>query len=328
FVSYATEDKTTADAVVANLEHHQIRCWIAPRDVPPGQSYAEVIVDAISEARVMVLVFSAHANDSPHVMREVERAVHKGVMIVPLRIQDVMPSRSFEFFISGTHWLDAMTPPLQGHLDRLTETVQRILGRPRTVRKQAAAGYGGGRPPASGIGALFGRWRDNPLLLFATGGGVIAVVAAIGLYMSFADNDGGADSPETATVTAQPPERTVIINGQGFTCAEVTGVTSPDCGPKSQPVFDEFGQNIDAFVNAGRLGPYFSDAPYEDVAYAGIIACTFWAEGQDSDGQNPHPREDEQAYIDYMNEQPDFQHLDFYDLLPVWFQAKYELCPD
>ncbi|HUF54695.1 MAG TPA: hypothetical protein VMR52_13155 [Dehalococcoidia bacterium] len=93
-------------------------------------------------------------------------------------------------------------------------------------------------------------------------------------------------------------------------------------------MFDEVGQNIDAFVNAGRLGLYFSDAPYEAVAYAGIIACIFWAEGEDSDGQNPHPREDEQAYIDHMNEQPDFQHLDFYDLLPAWFQAKHELCPD
>ena len=37
----------------------------------------------------MVLVFSASANASPQVRREVERAVHKGVIVLPVRIEDV-----------------------------------------------------------------------------------------------------------------------------------------------------------------------------------------------------------------------------------------------
>ncbi|HUF54697.1 MAG TPA: hypothetical protein VMR52_13165 [Dehalococcoidia bacterium] len=40
---------------------------------------------------------TANANDSPQVMREVERAVHKGITIVPFRIEDVVPSRSMEW---------------------------------------------------------------------------------------------------------------------------------------------------------------------------------------------------------------------------------------
>ena len=40
----------------------------------------------------MVLVFSASSNQSPQVRREVERAVHKQVNILPFRIEDLMPS--------------------------------------------------------------------------------------------------------------------------------------------------------------------------------------------------------------------------------------------
>ena len=122
FISYAAQDKPTADAVCAILEAQRIRCWIAPRDVMPGVSYAEALIDAISESSLMVLVFSSNSNSSPQVMREVERAASKGIPILPFRIEDVAPSKSMEFFLSTPHWLDALTPPLQKHLGHLAET--------------------------------------------------------------------------------------------------------------------------------------------------------------------------------------------------------------
>jgi len=65
FISYSSKDKQIADAVCHYLEEKSLRCWIAPRDIPHGREWADVIVDAISESRVVVLVFSASANDSP-----------------------------------------------------------------------------------------------------------------------------------------------------------------------------------------------------------------------------------------------------------------------
>lgn len=66
FVSYANKDKPTADALVATLEQHQIRCWFAPRDAPIGKDYAESLIHTINASRVRVLVFSSNSNDSPH----------------------------------------------------------------------------------------------------------------------------------------------------------------------------------------------------------------------------------------------------------------------
>src|SRR6266704_3126335 len=86
FVSYASQDATTANSVVEALERQGIRCWIAPRDVTPGSQYADEIVGAINDAKVLVLVLSRHAVASSHVGREIERAASKRRRIVALRI--------------------------------------------------------------------------------------------------------------------------------------------------------------------------------------------------------------------------------------------------
>ena len=133
FVSYSSDDKPTADAVCATLESKGIRCWIAPRDILPGADWGGANVDAINASRVMVLVYSAKANDSPQIKREVERAVNRGLSVIPFRIQDVPMSTTLEYFMSMPHWLDALTPPLQQHLDRLADTTRLILERSGTI---------------------------------------------------------------------------------------------------------------------------------------------------------------------------------------------------
>jgi TIR domain len=127
FVSYSQPDRKAAFGIVEWLESHGIDCWIAPRDVRPASDWAEEIVDAIAGARVMVLVFSASANSSPQVRREVERAIHRRVAVLPFRVEDVEPARSLEYFLSSQHWLDAFPPPLEPHYVRLHEHLSNLL---------------------------------------------------------------------------------------------------------------------------------------------------------------------------------------------------------
>ena len=126
FISYAAADKVTADAVCRTLEAAAIPCWIAPRDVVAGTRYAEAIVDAIRESQVVVLVFSTASNASTQVEREIDRAVSLGLPILPLRLEDVVPSASLEYYLAGQHWLDALAPPLDEPLARLVAAVQRL----------------------------------------------------------------------------------------------------------------------------------------------------------------------------------------------------------
>src|SRR5580765_3741795 len=116
FISYASSDKVVADAVCSQLESiHRIRCWIAPRDVTPGASWAESIIDALDGSKIMVLIFSSNANAS----MQIERAVHKGINIIPLRIENTLPTKTLEYFISAPHWLDALSVPLEQHIEKL-----------------------------------------------------------------------------------------------------------------------------------------------------------------------------------------------------------------
>src|SRR5438067_2580115 len=130
FVSHSIKDKAIAEAIVARLEADSLTCWIAPRDVVPGADWGESIIDAIESSRIMILIFSRNADASPQIKREVERAVNKGVYIIPFRVDDIPPTKSLEYFISTSQWMDAFSPPLERHLENLAKTVKAVLRRP------------------------------------------------------------------------------------------------------------------------------------------------------------------------------------------------------
>jgi hypothetical protein len=166
FISYSSKDRTIANMVCALLEERGHRCWIAPRDILPGTEWGEAIITALKDARVFVLVFSSHANASPQILREVERAVHLGMPIIPFRIEDVVPERSLEYFMSVPHWLDALSPPVEDHIVRLGDVIDQLVAgvtdarEYRSVKPQGAAGL---------------NW-SNALVRAATGGAVLALL--------------------------------------------------------------------------------------------------------------------------------------------------------
>ncbi len=127
FISYSHKDKNVADAVCSIMEKNEIRCWMAPRDITPGVPFAEAIIDGIKGSKVFVLVYSSNSNHSHQVIKEVDRAVHHGLAIIPLRLEDVPMSKQLEYYVSDVHWLDALTPPLEKHINKLCQVVQMLL---------------------------------------------------------------------------------------------------------------------------------------------------------------------------------------------------------
>ncbi|WP_150105519.1 PASTA domain-containing protein [Leptothrix cholodnii] len=204
-ISYSSHDRLEADAICNRLESQGIRCWIAPRDVPPGSEYADSIVQAIESARVMVLVYSAHADGSKQVRREVERAVSIGRTIMPVRIQNAEMSKAFKYYVGSIHWLDAITPPLEQHIDRLGRDIQAVLSAQPAAPGPAAATTTLGlprtaRPDPAPAAEASGTSRKGLMI----GGGVAVTVALLagGYFLGQATRD---DPLVAAPTAAGPP---------------------------------------------------------------------------------------------------------------------------
>ena len=209
FISYSQKNKNTADAVCNALENNNIRCWIAPRDITPGKEWGEAIVTAISEAKVMVLIFSAASNESQQVLREVERAVNKNVIIIPFRIEDVVPTKSMEYFLYSTHWLDALTHDMSKHIAMLTGTVSNLIGSGNTNviadgRDNSLEGTSSGaaavlRPDAGRMGEKKQAKSKSSRLLLIAACVVVLLAVAFGVYgIWFAPGRGNAADAFTA----------------------------------------------------------------------------------------------------------------------------------
>jgi TIR domain len=89
-ISHAqTEDGELARALVEKLEAQGVRCWVAPRDIPPGMTWNSGIADAIEKSRFVLPLISAAAINSKFVSAEVVHGFDAGCAILPVRIQAV-----------------------------------------------------------------------------------------------------------------------------------------------------------------------------------------------------------------------------------------------
>jgi len=129
FISYSSQDQKIADAVVNIMENQKIKCWIAYRDAEAGSEYAVSIIRAIKNCKACVLILSHESNTSKHVLNEINSCVNYGVTIIPFKIADVMLHEAIEYYLGKTHWLDAITPPLEVHINKLVDRVKMFINK-------------------------------------------------------------------------------------------------------------------------------------------------------------------------------------------------------
>jgi formylglycine-generating enzyme required for sulfatase activity len=107
FISFASVDAALVRRIVASLEQGGVRCWFSERDIEPAASYPAAITDAVKRSGAVLLLLTAAANQSPHVVREIELAFSARRPILPVRIAGAVPSPDLQYFLSRSQWLDA-----------------------------------------------------------------------------------------------------------------------------------------------------------------------------------------------------------------------------
>ncbi len=106
FISHSSKNQSEALEICRLIESHGHSCFYAPRDIRSGCEYAEELVNGIDSSHVMLLLLSKDSNSSPHVLREVERAVSKKISIVVYKLEEVELSKSMEYFLMTHQWIN------------------------------------------------------------------------------------------------------------------------------------------------------------------------------------------------------------------------------
>lgn len=223
FISHSSKDKTIADAACACLESRGLRCWIAPRDIVAGADWGASIIDGINGAKAMVLVLSSHSNVSKQVLREIERAANRGISVLPFRVEDVVLSKSLEYFLSSAHWLDAYHGPIKHNLEKLANNAAIVVERQDAVRPLDIP------PPTP-------RWISKPYLLAAAVCGVALFVVAAFSAMTWRSREaralGGTSSSAANAVAKAQTMVSTGIGGQDLlpAVAKKLGISSGGVG--------------------------------------------------------------------------------------------------
>lgn len=123
FISFASVESDEANRVCELLEKNGASCFIATRDLVPGQEYAEQLIRNIDNVSVVVLLLSKASNESPHVLREVEYAVSHKVPILVYAMEEVKLSKSMEYFLMTHQWITLN----DDHEQKLLAGVQHII---------------------------------------------------------------------------------------------------------------------------------------------------------------------------------------------------------
>ena len=135
FISYSSKDKKFAEKIYSFLKGQGISCWISSKDIPAGADYQVCVVEAINQAQIVLLIFSANANSSNEIAKELSLASKK--VLIPTRIEDVIPEGAFQYQLSNRQFID-LFEDFDNRLQELAHRIQHALGLPTVPLKPPA----------------------------------------------------------------------------------------------------------------------------------------------------------------------------------------------
>ncbi|MEI6681011.1 MAG: SUMF1/EgtB/PvdO family nonheme iron enzyme [Bacteroidota bacterium] len=127
FISYSNKNKQTADAICHVLEQHNIKCWIAHRDISIGEKYGNVIEQAICSCKVFIIIFSKESSQAPWVESELNIAFTDRRVIMPFRIDSTKLEGEMRLMLNNKHWIEAYPNP-EERFAELVAAVARQVG--------------------------------------------------------------------------------------------------------------------------------------------------------------------------------------------------------
>lgn len=174
FISHSSKNADIAQELCNVMESNGSQCFIAPRNIRSGYEYAAEILDGIDRSDAMLLVLSKEINNSPHVLREIERAVSKSIPIIVYKLEEVTLSKSMEYFLMTHQWLNAE----KGNHEHLLKCIEDLKNNTSTAIFAAAP-----------LDVKKRKSKKLPLVIGVAATGAIALIASLFIILSSSDKE-------------------------------------------------------------------------------------------------------------------------------------------
>ena len=139
FISHSTIDGKLANYLCESFESRGLSCWIAPRNITPGEEWATSITNAILSADIFFIVYSKNSLKSAQCAREIAIADRKNKYILPYKIDDSEPEGAFDYYLTGCQWV--IVDPATGEykIDELCELMRSYISKNSSDSQTQAA---------------------------------------------------------------------------------------------------------------------------------------------------------------------------------------------
>jgi TIR domain len=277
FISYAKGDRARAAELASALEANGWSVWW-DRDIPPGRTFDEVIEEALTQTRSVVVLWSAESVKSRWVRTEASAAAERGTL-VPALIEPVTIPLEFRRLEAAdlTGWHGERSHP------ELQQLVATLAGLIRADTRPAATSTA---TPAVVRGP---RLRRVPVWLPALG----AFIAGAGLVYLVTARDGTSNRASREAASGAAVSSTPAVAAG----AEEAGSTAPGAreqggSPARSPAAPAKGRiNLLSSANGGHL----MAAPNDSWRFAIDDDTTGWQYLQAGNVDGVYAFKDEQA---------------------------------
>jgi len=209
FISYEKSDLAVVKSLCHALEAGGVSVWYAPRNILPGADWPDSVARAIDKCRLVVFVYSNHANESEYIRKEITYATSARKTIVPFCLSPMSECSGLRLFLSNAHWLDAYPPPMAAHYAKLLRTTQNYIKLSTRPRPKELQPFPGEDPPsAPRSGALSDRWKITAIFAALA---VVVMGAATSLF--------GRNETASVTTIAIPQSQITARNDLSADCA-------------------------------------------------------------------------------------------------------------
>ena len=104
-ISYSRRNSDIAEGLASALRERGVDYWY-DRMIKPGADWRDEIANAISNAKIFIILFSAESNDSQELRKELAIADRHKLLIVPVRVEEIEPKGLFEYELARRQWFD------------------------------------------------------------------------------------------------------------------------------------------------------------------------------------------------------------------------------